>query len=143
MFSTEHSTTQSRPFYDLETRSLFKNIERKGENVGNQHFLLFPRFLSFPKQISISKLHLFCNMQKTLIRSSPNFSRLVKSNLSFSSNKPGFLRVCNKSFENTVGKGLLKTQWEKEKLLVTSNFSFSHFVFYSCGDLSIISSNLK
>ena len=25
---------------------------------------------------------------------------------------------------------LLKTQWEKEKLLVTSNFSFSHNVFY-------------
>ena len=26
---------------------------------------------------------------------------------------------------------LLKTLWEKEKLLVTSNFSFSHNVFYS------------
>ena len=33
-------------------------------------------------------------------------------------NKPWFLRVCNASF--------LKTLWEKEKLLVTSNFSFSH-----------------
>ena len=38
-------------------------------------------------------------------------------------NKPWFLRVCSKS--------LLKTLWEKEKLLVTSNFSFSHRVF--CG----------
>ena len=37
-------------------------------------------------------------------------------------NKPWFLRVCSTS--------LLKTQWEKEKLLVTSNFSFSHSVFY-------------
>ena len=36
-------------------------------------------------------------------------------------NKPWFLRVCSTS--------LLKTQWEKEKLLVTSNFSFSHSVF--------------
>ena len=26
----------------------------------------------------------------------------------------------------------LKTLWEKEKLLVTSNFSFSHNVFKSC-----------
>ena len=26
----------------------------------------------------------------------------------------------------------LKTLWEKEKLLVTSNFSFSHSVFKSC-----------
>ena len=28
---------------------------------------------------------------------------------------------------------LLKTLWEKEKLLVTSNFSFSHSVFYLFG----------
>ena len=37
-------------------------------------------------------------------------------------NKPWFLRVCSTC--------LLKTLWEKEKLLVTSNFSFSHSVFY-------------
>ena len=36
-------------------------------------------------------------------------------------NKPWFLRVCKAN--------LLKTLWEKEKLLVTSNFSFSHSVF--------------
>ena len=41
------------------------------------------------------------------------------------SNKPWFLRVCSTS--------LLKTLWEKEKLLVTSNFSFSHSVFYLFG----------
>ena len=37
-------------------------------------------------------------------------------------NKPWFLRVCSTS--------LLRTLWKKEKLLVTSNFSFSHSVFY-------------
>ena len=37
-------------------------------------------------------------------------------------NKPLFLRVCTMS--------ALKTLWEKEKLLVTSNFSFSHRIFY-------------
>ena len=37
------------------------------------------------------------------------------------SNKPWFLRVCSTS--------LLKTLWEKEKLLVKSNFSFSLCVF--------------
>ena len=47
-------------------------------------------------------------------------------------NKPWFLRVCSTS--------LLKTLWEKEKLLVTSNFSFSHSVFYWFGKLS---GNLK
>ena len=45
-------------------------------------------------------------------------------------NKPWFLRVCRIS--------LLKTLWEKEKLLVTSNFSFSHSVFYPFGELSAI-----
>ena len=45
-------------------------------------------------------------------------------------NKPLFLRVCSIR--------LLKTLWEKEKLLVTSNFSFSHGVFYPFGKLSAI-----
>ena len=41
-----------------------------------------------------------------------------------------------KSFENTVG--------EKEKLLIMSNFSFSHNVFYPFGELSKpFSSSLK
>ena len=42
-------------------------------------------------------------------------------------NKPWFLRVCSTN--------LLKTLWEKEKLLVTSNFSFSHSVFYLLKEL--------
>ena len=33
---------------------------------------------------------------------------------------------------DTVNVIELKTLWEKEKLLVTSNFSFSHNVFKSC-----------
>ena len=40
-------------------------------------------------------------------------------------NKLWFLRVCSTS--------LLKTLREKEQLLVTSNFSFSHIVFYPLG----------
>ena len=43
-------------------------------------------------------------------------------------NKPWFLRVCSTS--------PLKTLREKEKLLVTSNLSFSHSVFYPFGYLS-------
>ena len=43
-------------------------------------------------------------------------------------NKPWFLRVCSTS--------LLKILWEKEKLLVTSNFSFSHSVFYPFWEFS-------
>ena len=33
---------------------------------------------------------------------------------------------------------LLKTLWEKEKLLIMSNFSFSHSIFYPFGWLSAI-----
>ena len=51
-------------------------------------------------------------------------------NLTLSKNKPWVLRVCRKS--------LLKTLWEKEKLLVTSNFSFSRSGFYLFGELSTI-----
>ena len=45
-------------------------------------------------------------------------------------NKPLFLRVCNIR--------LLKTLWEKEKLLVMSNFSCSRSVFYPFRKLSAI-----
>ena len=45
-------------------------------------------------------------------------------------NKPWFLRVCSTS--------LLKTPWEKEKLLVMSNFSFFYSVFYLFGELTAI-----
>ena len=45
-------------------------------------------------------------------------------------NKAWFLRVNRTS--------LVKTLWKEEKLLVTSNFSFSHSVFYPFGELSAI-----
>ena len=45
-------------------------------------------------------------------------------------NKPWFLRVC--------GTSLLKTHWQKEKFLVTNNFSFSHSVFHPFEELSAI-----
>ena len=43
---------------------------------------------------------------------------------------PWFLRVCSTY--------LLKTPGDKEKLLIKSNFSFSHSVFYPFGELSAI-----
>ena len=45
-------------------------------------------------------------------------------------NKSWFLRVCSTH--------LLKTLWEKKKLLVTSNFFFSHSVFYPFRELTTI-----
>ena len=50
-------------------------------------------------------------------------------------NKPWFLRVCSSR--------LLKTLWEKEKLLGTNNFSFSHSVWYLFEELSAVFIRLK
>ena len=48
------------------------------------------------------------------------------------------LSQISRSFDVSVVQVFLKTLWQKEKLLVTSNFSFSHIVFYPFGDLSAI-----
>ena len=55
--------------------------------------------------------------------------------------------ICRQQFNGFPSKplfvcvystNLLKTLWEKEKLLVMSNFSFSHCVFYPFGKVSAI-----
>ena len=51
----------------------------------------------------------------------------TKRILTLSQTSPGFFSVCSKH--------VLKTLWEKEKLLVASNFSYSHRVFYPLGEL--------
>ena len=63
------------------------------------------------------------------------FTNKLPTRLNPFPNKPWFLCVCSKR--------LLKTPWEKEKLLATSNFSSSHSVFYTSGKLSSIFIKLK
>ena len=56
------STTQLRLLMTLY-KKLSENIVGKEENVGEQHFLLFPqRFLPFSKQILIFQSCLFCRL---------------------------------------------------------------------------------
>ena len=90
----------------------------KGENAGYQHFLLFPQCfqkLSFLGSLKVG---------------------IVWERVNPFPNKPWVLCACS--------TGLLKTLWEKEELLVTSNFfSFSYSVFYPFVQLSTILSNLK
>ena len=64
---------------------------------------------------------------KNIIADLSNFKAFCRRKVNPFPNKPWFLRVCSTS--------LLKTLWEKEKLLVTSNFSFSHGLFYPFGKL--------
>ena len=58
----------------------FENIVGKGENAGNEHFLLFKQcFLPLPLRILIFQSHSFCRLQMLSIWTSPKFCRLVKS----------------------------------------------------------------
>ena len=107
----------------------FGNVQKE-ENAGNQYSLLFPMFSTFPNT-NFSFLVTF------ILLSASSFNLGQSKNKSFGKglfipfpNKPLFSRVCSTS--------LLKTLWEKEKLLVTSNFSLSRSVFYMFEERSAI-----
>ena len=117
-------TTQSRVL-----ALALENIVGKEENAGNQHFLLFPQcFLLFPAQISVFESLLFCCLQMLSIWSKPKFCCLVKS----------WPLPHNTTFLSTIDVKLWKTLLEKKKLLVTSNFSYPHNVFYPVWHLFFI-----
>ena len=74
------------------------------------------------------------NSISVISRWSVQLSMLSCSSLTLSQTSPGIY---------LSSTSLLKTLWEKEKLLATSNFSFSHSVFYPFGKLSAIFINFK
>ena len=86
-------------------------------------------------------LIVYCNCGRpSFQQSAPYDSRIISPELrkifvNPFANKPWFLRVCSLS--------LLKTLWEKEKLLIMSNFSFSHSIFCPFGELTAIFINFK
>ena len=87
--------------------------------VNGQLYLMIRSFVVLLREITPCLLHLSSKQGVTSLNIKPLL------------NKPWFLRVCCRS--------LLKTLWEKEKLLVTSNFSFSYSVLYPFGELYTIS----
>ena len=98
--------------FDQNGRKFSKRVENtdgKGEIACNEQFLLFP--LVFSKD-------LYCRLVEN--------KDLNGKELTLSQTSPGFY-VCSTS--------LLKTLWEKEKLLITNNFFFFHSVFYPFGEL--------
>ena len=120
---------------------LFRTLQGMVKDTGHHHLQLFLQcFLTFQNHISFFWSDLICSLQMFSIWISLKICPLVMSKnltsqkiLSFINsfpNKPCFLRVCSTS--------LLKTLREKEKLLVTSNFSFSHSVFYRLRELCVI-----
>ena len=64
-------------YYDCYKKP-FKNTVEKGENAGDQHFLLFPQcFLPMSKRISVFKSHLFCRLPLLSIWTSLKICRLA------------------------------------------------------------------
>ena len=78
-----------------------ENIVGKGENAGNQHFLLFPQcFLLFPIQILIFQSPLFCHLQVLSIWTSLNFAvweRVKDKHFLFTVNISAVWLKCNTS----------------------------------------------
>ena len=136
-----HSMDFLRPYKE---EGLWKHYWEKEQNAGNQHFFLFPNyFLPSPSQITIFivkfilpsghalnfgqskssswwlwiKVHTQKYIELSLI------SSLTKVYIYSTSHNPDFRRP------QRIGP--LKTLREKEKMLVTSTFSFSLSVFYS------------
>ena len=61
-------------------KKAFENIVGRGENAGNQHFLIFTHcFLLIPPRSSILESHLFCHLQMFSIWTSLKFCRSVMS----------------------------------------------------------------
>ena len=128
-----------------------ENIVGKGDNDVYKHFLLFPQ--RFQKTLFLKSLNvgILCKGVKDryilycLLGFSPFskfFSFIVPNKMANYlveinpfPNKPWFLRVCSIR--------LLKTLWEKEKLLVTRNFSFSQCFLPIWSTFLPFSSNLK
>ena len=83
------------------------------------------------------RLHVLCQLILVYgVRKKPPVYAIVSENvkqgilLTLSQTSPGFYVSAVQVF--------WKTLWGKEKLLITSNFSFSHSVFHTLGELSSI-----
>ena len=97
------------------------------------------KMLSFCKELKRSRefkqILLFpTSRESTMIPGSLSYKRRFQKNktnlINTFPHKPWFLRICSTN--------LLKTLWKKEKLLAMINFSFSHNVFNTYGELPAI-----
>ena len=79
---------QTIPTFKDPKKRPFENIVGKGENAGNQQFLLFTQcFRPILKTNSVFKLNVFCCLQMLSIWASLKICRLVKSFNSFPHDK--------------------------------------------------------
>ena len=107
---------------------VLENTVGKGKLLVTSKFSFFHCFL--PAWRTFCHFHQIenCYLQTLSVLKSLKF--VVWERVNSFPNKPWFLYVCSTCF--------LTTLWKKEKLLVTSNFSFSRSVYYPFGELSSI-----
>ena len=112
------------PFDAFGKEAFWKHCGKR-RNCLYKQFLLFPQcFLPYQKQKLSFLYHLICRLQMLSIWSGPKFCRVGMGLWEWVNPFPH-----NDAFWRPWETSLLKTLWLKEKLLVTSNFSFSHSVF--------------
>ena len=122
------NTLSNKPwFLHVSNTILLKTLWGNCEISRGEQFLLFPQCF-LPVWITLCHFHqnLNCRLQTLSVWKSLKF--VVWERVNPFPNQPWFLRVCSTN--------ILKTLREKEKLIVTSNFSFSHNVFYPFEELS-------
>ena len=121
---------KARSFKLFHTILTFKDLEKEAFWKNSGKSLLFPQcFLPFSeKKFNFSVTFILSFANSFNLDQSKNLFGIYRI-ISFPK-KPWFSCVCCTSF--------LKTLQEKEKLLVKSNFSFSHSVFYPHEELSSI-----
>ena len=103
-------------------------------SIGREKMLVSNIFSFCYVSIFPNKFQFFNNrkfvVSKMPFQIRPSYNFLFGKEVTISQTNHGFLLVCSIK--------ILKTLWEKEKLLIKSNFSFSHSVFYPFGELLAI-----
>ena len=116
--------SQTSPGFYVSAVQIFWKHCGKGEIAHNEQFLLFPQcFLPIWRTFSHFHQVKKCCLQTLSVWKGLKLVVWVRVN--------PFPH--NDTFWHLWETSLLKTLWEKEKLLVTSHFSFSHSVFYPSG----------
>ena len=105
------------------------------EIAHDEQFLLFPQCFLLNQKIVSPLVNIYDIISLFAAELEEPKISMWRKGLTLSQTSPGFLRVCSTN--------LLKTLWEEEKLLVMSNFSFSHSVFCPIRKLSTIFINFE
>ena len=141
-FITYPFPKQALVFMWLQYKS-FENTVGKGKIARNEQFLLFPqcflptwRILRHLSEIQNCRLHTLSVWKSKKSVVWERVKSLQKKPIFYAFTKQALvLNVCNTS--------LLKTRWEKEKLLIMSNFSFSLSISFHLDHFLQFTSNLK